>query len=224
MTGTDFVTLDEVNDLVARLHQQWSNETAQAIAMSLRMAQPRNRTAPSGISASFGTVIAAYDGYADVLLDTDADTASVSTLGTPAVGDRGLVIFLPPAGGFLLGSASSGGAVSSGAGSPVALWELPGPVIPVAQIDSPAIPVVVNGTVGGVTLALEEAPLTGLTCVVDVFLNGTTLFPTTKPTLIEGQTLIHVALAAPVDVVAFVDVVTAAVITPAGRTLTIALS
>jgi len=224
MSGTDLVTVDQVLDLVARAMDDHDHRTAQAIALALRTYQPRRQTPSGSVSVAMGTVQASYDGYCDVLLDGDTASAPVATFGAVAVGTRVPVMHLPPAGAIVLGVGDGSGAVSTGAGQPVAMWELPGPVIPVAAEDSANIPIVTNGTIGGVMLSLDEAPATGMSLVVDVFLNGTSLYPITKPTLAAGATFGHFALPSAQAVVAFTDVLTAAVTTPAGRTLVIAVS
>lgn len=101
------------------------------------------------------------------------------------------------------------------------LFELPGMVIPVATTGSPHIPVLSNGTLKDVMVSLNVPPDTGLQLVVDVFVTGTSLFPGTKPTLAAGQTLGHFVVPTPTPITAFTDVVSAAVLTPAGRDLTI---
>jgi hypothetical protein len=218
-----FVTESQVLDLVGRFSDDLDDRMAEAVAHALRLYSPRRELPQGSLSAAFGTVSAVYGTYCDVMFDTDTKVSAVPTLGTPVVGQRVLVLNIPPASALVIASGGGGTPSTGSSGAPVALWELPGPVIPVAAADAPNVPIVTDGELTGVTLSLDEAPATGLALVVDVFLNGVSIFAT-KPTLAAGETLGHFALPAPVAVAANVDVVTAAVLTPAGRTLVIALA
>jgi len=119
----------------------------------------------------------------------------------------------------LLGDMTWGKAASGMGGG--LIWELPGAVVPVATTSAPHIPIIADGTISNVMLALNVPPDTGLQCEVDVFVTGVSLFPGTKPSLTAGQTLAHFVVPTPTPVTAFVDVVTASVIQPAGRDLVI---
>jgi hypothetical protein len=207
-----FVTESQVLDLVGRFSDDLDDRMAEAVAHALRLYSPRRELPQGSLSAAFGTVSAVYGTYCDVMFDTDTKVSAVPTLGTPVVGQRVLVLNIPPASALVIASGGGGTPSTGSSGAPVALWELPGPVIPVAAADAPNVPIVTDGELTGVTLSLDEAPATGLA-----------LFAT-KPTLAAGETLGHFALPAPVAVAANVDVVTAAVLTPAGRTLVIALA
>lgn len=225
MTAT-FATEEQVVDLVGRAMEHMQDEIAAAVALAQRLYTPRGESPEGGLTIAGGTVVDVFPGWCTVAFDTDQGAiapSAVATLGSVAAGQRVAVLHIPPNGALVIG-ATSGGTDGGSSGSAVALWELPGPVIPVDVADSPNIPVVVSGDLSSVTLSLDEAPATGLQCVVDVFLNGVSMFPVDKPTLAEGVTLINVPISPQLPVIAFTDVVSAAVLTPAGRTLTIALA